>query len=81
VKSRPFSLCTAASPEHSGETGSDSSSGAPEETDTADIRCTITRGIENWFLTGDTNDPDSIETVAQIGWFQVLKGYVQKSGL
>jgi hypothetical protein len=21
------------------------------------------KGIENWFLTGDTNDPDSIDTV------------------
>jgi hypothetical protein len=54
---------------------SDSSSGAPEETDTADA-AQSQRVSENWFLTGDTNDPDSIETVAQIGWFQVLKGYV-----
>jgi hypothetical protein len=44
----------------------------------ADIRCIITKGIENWFLTGDTNDPDSIEPVEQIGWFQVLKGYIPK---
>jgi hypothetical protein len=44
----------------------------------ADIRCIITKGIENWFLTGDTNDPDSIEAVEQIGWFQVLKGYIPK---
>jgi hypothetical protein len=44
----------------------------------ADIRCIIIKGIENWFLTGDTNDPDSIETVAHIGWFQVLKGYIPK---
>jgi hypothetical protein len=50
-----------------------------EENDTAaDIRCIINKGIDKWFLTGDTNDPDSIDTVAQIGWFQVLKG---KSGL
>jgi hypothetical protein len=42
----------------------------------ADIRCIIIKGIENWFLTGDTNDPDSIETAAQIGWFQILKGYI-----
>jgi hypothetical protein len=27
---------------------------------------------------GDTNDPDSIDTVALIGWFQVLKGYIPK---
>jgi hypothetical protein len=33
-------------------------------------------GTKSWFLTGDTNDPDSIETAAQIGWFQVLKGYI-----
>jgi hypothetical protein len=44
----------------------------------ADIRCIITKGIENWFLTGDMNDPDSIDTAAQIGWFQVLKGYIPK---
>ena len=50
-----------------------------KETKTAaDIRCIIIKGIENWFLTGDTNDPDSIDTVVQIGWFQVLKGYIPK---
>jgi hypothetical protein len=50
-----------------------------KETKTAaDIRCIITKGIENWFLTGDTNDPDSIETVERIGWLQVLKGYIPK---
>jgi hypothetical protein len=37
------------------------------------------KGIESWFITGDTNDPESSETVAQIGWFQVLQGY-QKIG-
>jgi hypothetical protein len=50
-----------------------------KEHDTAaDIRCIITKGIEKWFLTGDTNDPDSIDTAAQIGWFPVLKGYIPK---
>jgi hypothetical protein len=50
-----------------------------KENDTAaDIRCIIIKGIENWFLTGDTNDPDSIDTVVQIGWFQVLKAYIPK---
>jgi hypothetical protein len=34
------------------------------------------KGIESWFITGDTNDPESSETVAQIGWFQVLQGYI-----
>jgi hypothetical protein len=49
------------------------------ETDTAaDIRCMIIKGIENWFLNGDTNNPESIEAVEQIGWFQVLKGYIPK---
>jgi hypothetical protein len=36
----------------------------------------IIKGIENWFLNGDTNNPESIEAVEQIGWFQVLKGYI-----
>ena len=48
-------------------------------TDTAaDIRCTIVKGIEKWFLTGDTNNPNSTDTVVQIGWLQVLKGYIPK---
>jgi hypothetical protein len=37
----------------------------------------IIKGIENWFLNGD-NNPESIEAVEQIGWFQVLKGYIPK---
>jgi hypothetical protein len=41
-----------------------------------DLRCIIIKGIESWFITGDTNDPESSETVAQIGWFQVLQGYI-----
>jgi hypothetical protein len=50
-----------------------------KERDTAaDIRFIITKGIEKWFLIGDTDDPDSIDTAAQIGWFQVLKGYIPK---
>ena len=52
-----------------------------KETKTAaDIRCIITKGIENWFLTGDTNDPDSIETVERIGWYKCSKDTFQKSG-
>jgi hypothetical protein len=46
------------------------------ETNAADIRCIIRKGIESWFLIADTNDPDSIETVVQIACFQVLKGYI-----
>jgi hypothetical protein len=41
----------------------------------ADVRCIITK--VKWFLTGDTNDPDS-DTVAQIGWFKILKAYIPK---
>jgi hypothetical protein len=49
-----------------------------KEHDTAaDIRYII-NGIEKWFLIGDTNDPNSIGTTAQIGWFQVLKGKIPK---
>jgi hypothetical protein len=40
------------------------------------LRCIIIKGIESWFITGDTNDPESSETIAQIGWFQVLKEYI-----
>jgi hypothetical protein len=36
----------------------------------------IVEGIQNWFLTGNTNDPDSEDPTLQIGWFRVLKGYV-----
>jgi hypothetical protein len=39
----------------------------------ADMSCIIIKGVENWFLTGGTNDPDSIDTVVQIGLFRVLK--------
>jgi hypothetical protein len=28
----------------------------------------------DWFLTGDTKDPDSNDPILQSGWFQVLKG-------
>ena len=42
----------------------------------ADIRCIILKGIVSWLLAGDANDPDSIEPVVQIGWFQVFKGYI-----
>jgi hypothetical protein len=30
------------------------------------IRCILFRGIESWFLVGDTNDPDSLEPIVQI---------------
>jgi hypothetical protein len=40
----------------------------------ADLRCIIVQGIQNWFLTGDKNEPDSTDPNIQIGWFQVLKG-------
>jgi hypothetical protein len=37
----------------------------------ADIRCIITKGVEKWSLTGYTNDPDSIDIVAKIGFIKV----------
>jgi hypothetical protein len=42
----------------------------------ADTRLIIVKGIENWLLTGNTNDPDSNDPVDRIGWFGVLKGYI-----
>jgi hypothetical protein len=46
--------------------------GRPTETKTAaDFRGTIIKGNECWFLTGATNDPDNIEIVVRIGWFQI----------
>jgi hypothetical protein len=59
---------------------SDSSSGAPERL-TQLTYAAQSKGYRELVSHRNTNDPDSIETVAQIGWFQVLKGYVQKSGL
>jgi hypothetical protein len=32
--------------------------------------------IENWYLTGDTKKPDDLDPTIQIGWFQVLRGYL-----
>jgi hypothetical protein len=32
--------------------------------------------IENWYLTGDTKEPDNPDPTIQIGWFQVLRGYL-----
>jgi hypothetical protein len=36
----------------------------------------IVQGIDTWLLTGDTNDPASTDSIVQLGWFQVLKGYI-----
>ena len=48
-----------------------------EDTSTAaDLRCIIIQGIQNWFLTGDTNEPDNPDPIIQLGWFHVLKGYL-----
>jgi hypothetical protein len=48
-----------------------------KETNTAaKLCCIIIKGIESWFITGDTNDPESSETIAQIGWLRVLEGYI-----
>jgi hypothetical protein len=41
------------------------------DTPTADnMRDIMIEGIQNWFLTGDTNDPESADPTNQIGWFQ-----------
>jgi hypothetical protein len=32
--------------------------------------------MENWLLTGNTNDPDSNDPIDRIGWFGLLKGYI-----
>jgi hypothetical protein len=34
------------------------------------------QGIEKWFLTGDTKEPDNPDPTIQIGCFQVLEGYL-----
>jgi hypothetical protein len=34
------------------------------------------RNLESWFDTNATNDSDSTDPIVQIGWFQVLKGYI-----
>jgi hypothetical protein len=34
------------------------------------------QGIQNWLLIGGTNDPANTVPIVQIGWSQVLKGYI-----
>jgi hypothetical protein len=48
-----------------------------EDTHTVDtLRCSIVDGIQSWFTTGATNDPDNTDPVVQIGCFQVIKGCI-----
>jgi hypothetical protein len=77
TKSRPSPMCTAARPGTVAPSVSDPPTRAPE----GERHCIIVKGIEKSFPTGDKNDPDSIDTVVQIGWFQVLKGYIAKEWL
>jgi hypothetical protein len=42
----------------------------------ANLRCTIVEGIQKWFLTGDTNEPDALDPTTQLNWYQVIKGYL-----
>ncbi len=35
----------------------------------------IVEGIQNWFLTGETNEADNADPIIQIGRLQVLKGH------
>jgi hypothetical protein len=41
----------------------------------ASIAADIVQGIQNWFLTGDKNEPYKPDHIIQIGWSQVL-GYL-----
>jgi hypothetical protein len=51
------------------------------DTSTAtDLQCIIVEDIQNWFLTGDTNESDTPDPIIQIGWFQVLKATYHNSG-
>jgi Holliday junction resolvase RusA-like endonuclease len=42
----------------------------------ADLRCTIVEGIQKWFWTDDTNEPDEPDPTTQLGLYQVIKGYL-----
>jgi hypothetical protein len=42
----------------------------------ADLRCSIVEGIQKWFRTDDTNEPDAPDPTTQLGWDQVIKGYL-----
>jgi hypothetical protein len=42
----------------------------------ADLRCTIVKGIQKWFLTDNTNESDEPDPTTQLGWFQVIKDYL-----
>jgi hypothetical protein len=42
----------------------------------ADLQCTIVKGIQKWFLTDDTNEQVEPDPTTQLGWFQVIKGYL-----
>jgi hypothetical protein len=41
-----------------------------------DLRCIIVEGIQKWFRTDDTNKPDEPDHTTQLGWYQVIKGYL-----
>jgi hypothetical protein len=42
----------------------------------ADLRCTIVEGIQKWFRTDDTNETVEPDPTTQLGWYQVIKGYL-----
>jgi hypothetical protein len=42
----------------------------------ADLRCITVKGIQQWFLTDDTNATDEADTTIQLGCFQIIKGYL-----
>jgi hypothetical protein len=61
---------------------------APIDTSTAtDRHCIIVQGIQKWFLTGDTNEPDNTDPtiqpdntdpIIQIGWLHVFTFLIRR---
>ncbi len=44
----------------------------------SDLRHYIVASIQKWFRTDDTNEPDAPYPTTQLGWYQVIKGYLPK---
>jgi hypothetical protein len=42
----------------------------------ADLRCTIADGVQKWFLTEDMDESDEPAPTTQLGWYQIIKGYL-----
>jgi hypothetical protein len=76
--SRPYLTCTSATLGQVGVTNSSLSLRSTSKTHPLQptFECKIVKGVEQWFLTDDTNDPDEPDTTTQLDWFQVIKGYL-----